>query len=112
MEIRRLAELGAVIMAVRRARGLSQDDLAERLGVSRVWIGQVERGKTSPRLDLILRALNELEITLSVSTEGDSRPPQRPSSAPPDLIDIDSIADTNLSAKHDKGTHPAPRRRR
>ena len=112
MEIRRPAELGAVIMAVRRARGLSQDDLAERLGVSRVWIGQVERGKASPRLDLILRALNELEITLSVSTEGDSRSPQQPSPAPPDLIDIDSIADTNLSAKHKKGTHPAPRRRR
>lgn len=109
MEIRRPAELGAVIMTVRRARGLSQDDLAERLGVSRVWIGQVERGKASPRLDMILRALNELEITLSVAT-GESRPPQQPSPAP--LIDIDSIADTNLSAKREKGTHPAPRRRR
>src|SRR5665647_723210 len=112
MEIRRAAELGAFIMTVRRARGLSQDELAERLGVSRVWIGQVERGKASPRLDLIRRALNELEITLSVSTGGEAPLPEQPSPAPPDFIDIDSIADTNLATKRGKDARSAPRRRR
>lgn len=112
MDIRRPAELGAFIMSVRRARGLSQDELAERLGVSRVWIGQVERGKASPRLDLILRALNELEIMLSVSTSDDAQPPQQPTPAPPDLIDIDSIADTNLPPKRFKGGGATQRRRR
>ncbi len=112
MDIRRPAELGAFIMSVRRARGLSQDELAEQLGVSRVWIGQVERGKASPRLDLILRALNELEITLSVSTGDDAQLPRQPTLAHPDLIDIDSIADTNLASKRVKGVRPAQRRRR
>lgn len=65
MLIRRPSELGAVIMTVRRTRGLSQAQLADRLGVSRIWLGQVERGKASPRLDLVLRVLNELQITLA-----------------------------------------------
>ena len=55
MLIRHPGELGAVIMTVRRTQGLSQAQLADRLGVSRVWLGQVERGKSSPRLDLVLR---------------------------------------------------------
>lgn len=112
MDIRRPSELGAYIMSVRRARGLSQDELAERLGVSRVWIGQVERGKASPRLDLILRALNELEITLSVSTADDAQLPQQPTTEPRDLIDIDTIADTNLPSKGVRGVGLAQRRRR
>jgi HTH-type transcriptional regulator / antitoxin HipB len=101
MEIRRPAELGAYIMNVRRARGLSQVELAARLGVSRIWVGQIERGKASPRLDLVLRALNELEITISVSTNDDNleTASRAPSSPPPEPIDIDAIADTNLPSK-------------
>jgi HTH-type transcriptional regulator/antitoxin HipB len=100
MEIRRPAELGAYIMNVRRARGLSQEELAKRLGVSRIWVGQIERGKASPRLDLVLRTLNELEITLSVYTEGETETPMREAApVPPDPIDIDAIADTNVPAK-------------
>jgi HTH-type transcriptional regulator / antitoxin HipB len=100
MEIRRPAELGGYIMSVRRARGLSQEELATRLGVSRVWVGQIERGKASPRLDLVLRALNELEITLSVSTANELPVPAHDAtSRAPDPIDIDAIADTNVSPK-------------
>jgi HTH-type transcriptional regulator/antitoxin HipB len=85
-------------MNARRARGLSQEQLAERLGVSRVWVGQIERGKASPRLDLVLRTLNELEITLSVSTANEPPPPDAPSRGA-ETIDIDAIADTNVPAR-------------
>jgi HTH-type transcriptional regulator/antitoxin HipB len=110
MEIRRPAELGAYIMSVRRARGLNQQELAARLGVSRIWIGQIERGKASPRLDLILRTLNELEITLSVSTT-DEVPAQThgATSRGPEPIDIDEIAQTGLTTARPA---PAPRKRR
>jgi HTH-type transcriptional regulator/antitoxin HipB len=105
VQIRRPAQLGAFIAAVRRAHGLSQDELARRLGVSRVWLGQVERGKASPRLDLVLRVLNELEITLAVSTENEA-PLLGTAPAPPSSpIDIDAIADTGLPPK------PAPQGR-
>jgi HTH-type transcriptional regulator / antitoxin HipB len=99
MDIRRPSELGAYIMSVRRKRGLKQEELASRLGVSRVWVGQVERGKASPRLDLILRTLNELGITLSVSSNGENEASVAGSALPEDLIDIDAIADTNVPRK-------------
>lgn len=95
MLIRRPSELGAVIMTVRRTRGLSQAQLADRLGVSRVWLGQVERGKASPRLDLVLRVLNELQISLAAYTSDDIMPDRLPVEAT-SPIDIDDIADTGL----------------
>lgn len=95
MLIRRPSELGAVIMAVRRTQGLSQAQLADRLGVSRVWLGQVERGKSSPRLDLVLRVLNELQITLAAYASGDVMQDRLPVDAT-SPIDIDAIADTGL----------------
>ena len=96
MLIRRPSELGAVIMAVRRTQGLSQAQLADRLGVSRVWLGQVERGKASPRLDLVLRVLNELQITLAAYASGEIMPDRLPVDAL-SPIDIDDIADTGLT---------------
>ena len=96
MLIRRPSELGAVIMTVRRTQGLSQAQLADRLGVSRVWLGQVERGKSSPRLDLVLRVLNKLQITLAAYASGDVMPDRLPVDAL-SPIDIDDIADTGLA---------------
>lgn len=109
MQIRRPSELGAIIMTVRRHRGLSQEQLAERLGVSRVWLGQVERGKASPRLDLVLRVLNELQINLAAHTS-DETPERQQNTAPAAkaLIDIDDIADTGLMAK---GPRPSSAKR-
>ncbi len=96
MLIRRPSEVGAIIMTVRRTQGLSQAQLADRLGVSRVWLGQVERGKSSPRLDLILRVLNELQITLAAYASDDVMPDRLPVDAL-SPIDIDDIADTGLA---------------
>jgi HTH-type transcriptional regulator/antitoxin HipB len=105
MQIRRPAELGAFIAATRRARGLSQDELARSLGVSRVWLGQVERGKATPRLDLVLRVLNELEITLAVYTQHEAPFAEATQAPPTAAIDIDAIADTGLPPQ------PAPQGR-
>lgn len=39
-----LSELGALISAARRERGLTQRDLQERLGVSRMTVHRIEKG--------------------------------------------------------------------
>ena len=93
MFIRRPSELGAIIAATRRDRGLTQGDLAERLGVSRVWLGQIERGKSSARIDMVFRVLNELDIALTTGT-GSLPSEQRKDAA----FDIDMIADTGLTS--------------
>jgi HTH-type transcriptional regulator/antitoxin HipB len=57
-------EIGALIRDHRRMKKLSQQDLAKRVGVSRLWLAQVEKGKPSAQLGLVLRTLRELGITL------------------------------------------------
>jgi HTH-type transcriptional regulator / antitoxin HipB len=107
MQIRRPDDLGALIRSARSERGLNQQELADRLGTSRWWVIEMERGKSTARLDLVLRALNELGVTLTASmSEAGTSPP----SEPPDLIDIDAIADTGLSAG--RGSQPGSRRGR
>ena len=96
MFIRRPSELGAIIAATRRDRGLTQGDLAKCLGVSRVWLGQIERGKSSARIDMVFRVLNELDIALTTGTDS-LLSEQRKVAA----FDIDMIADTGLTSTSD-----------
>lgn len=46
---------GRRLYVLRKARGLSQDDLADRTGVHPTAIGRMERGRREPRLTTILR---------------------------------------------------------
>jgi XRE family transcriptional regulator, regulator of sulfur utilization len=57
--------LGPRIRALREAMDLSLRDLAERSGVSAPMLSQVERGETSPTLQLATRIATGLELRLS-----------------------------------------------
>ena len=53
-------QLGRAIAARRKARGLTQEQLAEAAGFSVVWTGQLERGEGLPALDGLLRLAEAL----------------------------------------------------
>jgi transcriptional regulator with XRE-family HTH domain len=57
--------LGARVRALREAMDLSLRDLAERCGVSAPMLSQVERGDTSPTLQVAARIASGLELRLS-----------------------------------------------
>jgi transcriptional regulator with XRE-family HTH domain len=57
--------LGARVRALREAMDLSLRDLAERSGVSAPMLSQVERGETSPTLQVAARIASGLELRLS-----------------------------------------------
>src|SRR5437660_6418592 len=57
--------LGQRIRALREAMDLSLRDLAERSGVSAPMLSQVERGETSPTLQVAVRIAEGLELRLS-----------------------------------------------
>ncbi len=57
--------LGARVRALREAMNLSLRDLAERSGVSAPMLSQVERGETSPTLQLAARIASGLDLRLS-----------------------------------------------
>jgi XRE family transcriptional regulator, regulator of sulfur utilization len=57
--------VGSRVKALREAMDLSLRDLAERSGVSAPMLSQVERGETSPTLQIATRIAAGLELRLS-----------------------------------------------
>ena len=69
-DLQRIA--GINIRAYRRARGLSQEVLADSLGVHRTYMGGVERGERN----LTLRSLERLAQRMGVDPVDLLRPPK------------------------------------
>lgn len=69
MIVRTAADIGGLIRTRRRALGLDQRELAARVGVSRLWVIEIERGKPRAELGLVLRTLAALGIHLDAATE-------------------------------------------
>ena len=59
------ADVGALVRDVRRRRGLTQDQLAARAGVTRRWLSALESGKAGVELGLVLAAFDALGINLN-----------------------------------------------
>lgn len=70
MLLRRPHDLGPLIRDGRIRAGWSQTQLAERVGVSRQWISQVETGKTSVEFDLVVGTLQALGCQLYAESSG------------------------------------------
>lgn len=88
MLIRTARDLGAVIRDHRRRLGLGQQALADRIGVSRQWVVEVEKGKPRAEVGLILRALDALGVTLVLGSDT-----PEPDEGGGDVADIDAIVD-------------------
>jgi HTH-type transcriptional regulator/antitoxin HipB len=92
MRIRTPADLGALIRDRRIALGLDQKALAEKVGASRTWIVDAEKGKPRSEIGLLLRTIGALGIVLNADNEGSGKPKDSaPPHAPVTLVDIDSI---------------------
>lgn len=57
---------GPVITERRRALGLRQQDLAELAGVSIRFVGELEHGKQTARLDKLQAVLDVLGLTIEL----------------------------------------------
>lgn len=61
------ADFGRMIRARRRELGLDQASLANRVGVSRLWIVEFEKGKPRAEVGLVLRTLTALGLHVDVT---------------------------------------------
>jgi transcriptional regulator with XRE-family HTH domain len=67
MNVRRIqssGDLGPIIRALRKARGLRQDDAAGSIGVSENFLAKLERGGERVQFDKLLLVLDEMGIEL------------------------------------------------
>lgn len=60
-----LEKLGEAIRALRQGRELSQEELAERAGVHRTYIGMIERGEKNVTILTMLRLSSALNVKVS-----------------------------------------------
>lgn len=61
---------GANLSRCRRRAGLSQDGLADLVGLTRGHLGELERGRQLPRIDTVLRLAAAMEASTCVLLEG------------------------------------------
>lgn len=95
--VRSAADIGAIIRDRRRKLGLDQITLAKRVGVSRRWIVDIEKGKPRAGIELVLRTLTALGVSLTPSKKA----PVRAGDAGDAIaaIDLDTIIDAARRTK-------------
>ena len=89
MIIRTPADVGLLIRNARQKIRLDQSTLANKVGVSRLWIVEIEKGKPRAEIGLVLRTLATLSINLNATSAGSVTPEHSPAS-----VDIDAIVST------------------
>lgn len=57
--------LGKKVQKRRKALKLTQEDLAEKVGISLVYMGYIEQGRYAPSLDVLGKIAKALKMPLS-----------------------------------------------
>lgn len=83
-------DIGARLLAIRKAAGYSQRQLAERAGVPHAQISIVEQNKSSPSVSSLRKILSGLDLTMGDFFEDDRSAPDGPFFGPDDLKDLTS----------------------
>lgn len=67
MKVRTVRDLATTIRGRRTDAEWSQHELADRAGVSRSWLANLERGKPSAEVSRLLTLLTSLGLTMEVA---------------------------------------------
>lgn len=89
MNVRTPSDLGMLIRERRKKLGLDQQELAKKVGVSRLWVIEIEKGKPRAEIGLVMRTLLALDLQLDVATEPAATPVKRTGAIA--VPDIDAI---------------------
>ena len=63
-------EIGTRIRLARRDAGLTQEKLAEKIGVSTVFVSQLESGSRAPGLETLVKLSQTLHVSLDLLVLG------------------------------------------
>lgn len=74
MRVKTAKDLGNLVHDRRKALGMTQAELAAHVGVSRLWVNQVESGHGGAALAKVLHLLSALGMTVNLDVSADARP--------------------------------------
>lgn len=83
-----LRHLAATVRGRRQDLGLTQGELATRAGVSRPWLSELEGGKATAEIGLVLRVVEALGLRMELRAPdiADAAPERQP-------VDLDALLD-------------------
>lgn len=58
--------IGARIAEIRKKKGMTQDELAEKMEISSKYVSAIERGKGNPALDTLITLAKSLGVDMGV----------------------------------------------
>ncbi len=93
MQVRTPVDFGLMIRQARRARGMTQQQLARAAAVGRQWIVEVEAGKPRAEVGRVLQTLAALDLSLTIRGKG--IPELRESEDMAEVIDLDAVLDAH-----------------
>lgn len=93
MLLRTPIDIGFAIRDHRRRLGLDQGELAKRVGASRKWLVEVEKGKPRAEIGLLLRTLDALGLRLSIAADGAVTTDKNAAGVAIPTVDIDRVLD-------------------
>ena len=90
MIVRSITDLSALVRDRRKQLGWSQSELAEQIGVQRLWVSQFETGKSTAHIGLVMRTLRALDLELQIA------PPPSTEARATDMptVDLDALLET------------------
>jgi transcriptional regulator with XRE-family HTH domain len=59
-------DIGSTIKKLRKRKGIQQNELAERSGISQTYLSQIENGSRSATLETLEKVCKALDIPLSI----------------------------------------------
>jgi transcriptional regulator with XRE-family HTH domain len=74
-----IASIGSVIRATRKAAGLTLVDAAALIGIAKQTLGDLERGRSSVGIHIVLKVLNDLGLGIVVAPKKEIELAQRTS---------------------------------
>jgi HTH-type transcriptional regulator / antitoxin HipB len=70
IDLRTAEQLGAVVRLRRKERKLTQSELASSFGAERKWVINLESGNSKAEIGLVLRALETLNLRVTINDNG------------------------------------------
>lgn len=98
MRIRNMLMLGSLIREERKRRGMTQAQLAEVIHVRRQWVHQIEHGKETAEVGLVLRALQALDLRLHVHAPQWTPEAETPEAETPEAAGFDPPSGSPLAS--------------
>ena len=57
-------QIGARVRLLRKQRSMSQNEFAEMIGISRIYVAKIEAGTGNPSIDVLIEIAEKMQVSM------------------------------------------------